>query len=101
MKTILAIALVLGGLAFAPLTIGAFAQANPDALPPEPVATVVRFIRDAESFLSNIVMPGLRNNPFERGFAYMGVTILLTAVASALLADTRSQTLARPGRRGA
>jgi hypothetical protein len=101
MKTTLAILLVLGGLAFAPLTIGAFAHANPDALPPEPIGGLVRLIRDAEGGISSLVMSGLRNNPFERGFAYMGVTILLTAVASALLADTRSQTLARPGRRGA
>ena len=39
--------------------------------------------------------------PMNRGFAYMGITVLLTAVAAALVSDTRASTIARPGRKGA
>jgi hypothetical protein len=122
MKTIFAIVLVLGALGLAPLTIGAFAHANPDfgtvdatlvagnpyivredGAPaiPEFVVGLVKFIRDTEGALSGAALPNLKSFPFERGFAYMGLTVLLTAFASALLADTRSQTLVKPGKRKA
>jgi hypothetical protein len=100
LKALVAIALVGGGLLFAGLTIGAFAHANPDALPPG-----IPLIRDLEggiarglNFLSS---PSVEVHAFGRGFAYMGITILLTAVAAALVAETTSQTLPRPGRKGA
>jgi hypothetical protein len=120
MKTIIAILLVLGALGLAPLTIGAFAHANPDfgtvdstlssenpyivredGAPEIPAIAVslVKFIRDTEGALSGAFLPNLKSFPFERGFAYMGLTVLLTAIASALLADTRSQTLTKPGKR--
>ncbi len=122
MKTIFAILLVLAALGFAPLTIGAFAHSNPDfgtvetaltssnpyivradAAPALPgfVVSIVKGIRDLEGAISNAALPQLKSNPFERGFAYMGITVLLTAIASALLADTRSQTLVKPGRKAA
>ncbi len=120
MKTIIAILMVLGALGLTPLTIGAFAHSNPDfgmvdttltsenpyivkaddapALPGF-VVGLVKFIRETEGAISGILLPQLKSYPFERGFAYMGITVLLTAIASALLADTRSQTLVRPGKR--
>ncbi len=120
MKTIIAILLVLGALGLAPLTIGAFAHANPDfgtvdstlvsenpyivrddGAPkiPELAVSLVKIIRDTEGAISGALLPNLKSFPFERGFAYMGLTVLLTAIASALLADTRSQTLVKPGKR--
>jgi hypothetical protein len=121
MKTIIAIVLVLIGLlGLAPLTIGAFAHANPDfgtvdstlisenpyivrddRSPDIPAfaVSIVKAIRDTEGAVSAAVVPDLKSFPFERGFAYMGLTVLLTAIASALLADTRSQTLVKPGKR--
>lgn len=121
MKTIIAIVLVLGALGLAPLTIGAFAHANPDfgtvneeltkenpyivrddGAPDIPAIAVglVKFVRDIEGAVSAALFPpNFKSFPFERGFAYMGLTVLLTAIASALLADTRSQTLTRPGKR--
>jgi hypothetical protein len=120
MKTIIAIVLVLGALGLAPLTIGAFAHANPnfgevdqtlksenpyiqrdDGAPkiPDIAVNLVKFIRETEGAISGALLPDLKSFPFERGFAYMGLTVLLTAIASALLADTRSQTLVKPGKR--
>ncbi|MFN3266290.1 MAG: hypothetical protein ACK41E_05555 [Deinococcales bacterium] len=122
MKTIIAIVLVLGALGLAPLTIGAFAHANPDfgvvdsaltssnpyivredgsADIPQVVRDLVSAIRNLEGGISGALLPNLRSYPFERGFAYMGLTVLLTAIASALLADTRSQTIQKPGRKAA
>jgi hypothetical protein len=122
MKTIIAIVLVLAALGLAPLTIGAFAHANPDFgnvdsqltsenpyivredgsadIPPF-VVSVVTTIRNIEGGISSAFLPNLKSFPFERGFAYMGLTVLLTALASALLADTRSQTITKPGRKAA
>jgi hypothetical protein len=122
MKTIIAIVLVLAALGLAPLTIGAFAQANPDFgsvdstltsenpyivrddgsadIPPF-VVSLVKTIRNVEGGISSALLPNLKSFPFERGFAYMGLTVLLTALASALLADTRSQTIQKPGRKAA
>lgn len=122
MKTIIAILLVLTALGMMPLTIGAFAHANPDfgtveaslvatnpyivrddGAPDVPpiIVGVVTFIRNIEGGISGLAMPQLKAYPFERGFAYMGLAVLLTAFASALLADTRSQTLVKPGRKAA
>ena len=122
MKTIIAIVLVLAALGLAPLTIGAFAQANPDfgkvdtqltsenpyikredgsAEIPSFVVGLVTTIRNIEGGVSSALLPNLKSFPFERGFAYMGLTVLLTALASALLADTRSQTITKPGRKAA
>jgi hypothetical protein len=99
-KALVAIALVGAGLLFAGLTIGAFAHANPDALPPG-----IPLIRDLEGGVARAIgflsTPTIEAQAFGRGFAYMGLAIILTGIASALVAETTSQTLPRPGRRGA
>jgi hypothetical protein len=99
-KFITVIALVGLALLFSVLTIGAFAHANPDALPPG-----IPLLRDGEgalaratSFLSS---PTIETHAFGRGFSYMGIAIMLSGIASALVAETTSQTLRRPGRKGA
>ncbi len=95
-------ALLVGlGLVFVVLTLGAFAHANPDA--PIPGVAVLRAVED---FAANFLPAALRSSndptmPMNRGFAYMGITVLLTAVAAALVSDTRASTIARPGRKGA
>jgi hypothetical protein len=85
-------------MVFVILTLGAFAHANPDA--PIPGVAV---LRAAEDFAANLLPAALRSSdptmPMNRGFAYMGITVLLTALAAALVSDTRASTIARPGSR--
>jgi hypothetical protein len=99
-KALVAVALVGLGLLFAGLTIGAFAHANPDGLPPG-----IPIIRDLEGSLSRttgfLATPTVEEHAFGRGFSYMGIAIILSAIAAALVSETTSQTLARPGRKGA
>jgi hypothetical protein len=99
-KGLIAIALVGLGLVFVVLTLGAFAHANPDAPIPG-----VALLRSLEDIAANLLPSSLRSSdptmPMNRGFAYMGITVLLTAVAAALVSDTRASTIARPGRKGA
>jgi hypothetical protein len=99
----LVVAGIIGiSLLFAGLTIGAFAHGNPDvrALPPG-----VEFVRAGEGWTAERIgflsTPTIEAQAFGRGFAYMGLAIILTGIASALVAETTSQTLPRPGRRGA
>lgn len=100
LKALIAVALVGLGLLFAGLTIGAFAHANPDALPPG-----IPLIRDLEGGIARttgfLATPTIEAQAFGRGFSYMGIAIILSAIASALVAETTSQTLRRPGRKGA
>jgi hypothetical protein len=101
LKALVAVALVGISLLFAGLTIGAFAHLNPDALPPG-----IPLIRDLEGGAARATNFLVENNDLERhalgrGFAYMGIAIILTGIAAALVAETTSQTLPRPGRRGA
>lgn len=100
LKDLIAVALVGLGLLFAGLTIGAFAHANPDALPPG-----IPLIRDLEAVIARstgfLVTPRIESQAFGRGFSYMGIAIILSAIASALVSETTSQTLRRPGRKGA
>jgi hypothetical protein len=99
-KALVAVAMVGLGLLFAGLTIGAFAHANPDALPPG-----IPIIRDLEGSLSRttgfLATPTVETHAFGRGFSYMGIAIILSAIAAALVSETTSQTLPRPGRKGA
>jgi hypothetical protein len=100
LKALTAVALVGLALIFAVLTIGAFAHANPDALPPG-----IPLLRDLEGGIARttgfLATPNIESQAFGRGFSYMGVAIMLSAIASALVAETTSQTLRRPGRKGA
>jgi F0F1-type ATP synthase membrane subunit c/vacuolar-type H+-ATPase subunit K len=100
---LLAAGLLVGlGMVFVILTLGAFAHANPDA--PIPGVALLRSVEDIAAY---ILPAALRSSdptstmPMNRGFAYMGITVLLTALAAALVSDTRASTIARPGRKGA
>ena len=99
-KGFAALILIGLGLVFIVLTLGAFAHANPDAPIPG-----VALLRSIEDIAANLFPAALRSSdptmPMNRGFAYMGITVLLTAVAAALVSDTRASTIARPGRKGA
>ena len=99
-KGTVALILIVLGLVFIVLTLGAFAHANPDAPIPG-----VALLRSIEDIAANLLPAALRSSdptmPMNRGFAYMGITVLLTAVAAALVSDTRASTIARPGRKGA
>jgi hypothetical protein len=97
-KGLIALALVGLGMVFIVLTLGAFAHANPDA--PIPGVALLRSIEDiAANFLPAALRSSDPTMPMNRGFAYMGITVLLTALAAALVSDTRASTIARPGRR--
>jgi hypothetical protein len=97
-KGFIALALVGLGLVFIVLTLGAFAHANPDA--PIPGVSLLRSIEDiAANFLPAALRSSDPTMPMNRGFAYMGITVLLTALAAALVSDTRASTIARPGSR--
>jgi hypothetical protein len=97
-KGFIALALVGLAMVFIVLTLGAFAHANPDA--PIPGVALLRSIEDISA---NFLPAALRSSdptmPMNRGFAYMGITVLLTAFAAALVSDTRASTIARPGSR--
>ncbi len=97
-KGFIALALVGLGMVFIVLTLGAFAHANPDAPIPG-----VALLRSIEDIAANLLPASLRSSdptmPMNRGFAYMGITVLLTALAAALVSDTRASTIARPGSR--
>ncbi len=101
-KGLVALGLIGFGLVFTVLTVGAFAHANPDAQLPG-----LDILRGLESIAANLLPnAALHSNndpgmPMSRGFAYMGITVLLTSIAAALVSDTRASTIARPGKRRA
>ena len=96
LRSLLAIALVGLGLATAILTIGAFGQVNPNV--PGPAV----LLKNVESFFSNTLgfLPGDdQRNAFGRGFSYLGLTLVFTALAALLIASPKSEQLTFPGRR--
>jgi hypothetical protein len=98
-KEIIAILLALGGLGMGGLTLGAFAATNPDALVPG-----VGLLKIIDGLISNIPPFSFVASPanaLSRGFAYMGLAIVMTSVAAMLFAPTRAETVPTIGRKGA
>jgi hypothetical protein len=92
-KMILALACVGGALGAASLTIGAFGAGNPNALP-----FPLDLLRTLEGFLATTFGPlADAKHAFSRGYAYMGVTMILTALAALFTASPMSSSLPRPG----
>jgi hypothetical protein len=93
-KILLALGCIGGALGAASLTIGAFAAGNPNALP-----FPLDLLRSLEGFLAVAFGPlADAKHAFSRGYAYMGLTMILTAVAALLTANPISTSLPRPGR---
>jgi hypothetical protein len=93
-KTILALGCIGGALGAASLTIGAFGAGNPNALP-----FPLDLLRSLEGFLAVAFGPlSDAKHAFSRGYAYMGVTMILTALAALFMANPMSNTVPRPGR---
>ncbi len=99
-KNLLALVLIIGGLGFSGLTIGAFAHQNPNLPAP------LNLIRDLEGFASSILLgwteltkPDMAVHAFSRGFTYMGLAIVLTSIAAMLVSGTRRDSVPVPGRR--
>lgn len=92
LRSLVALGLIGLGLAFAALTVGAFGQLNPSS--PIPilsdiewaVTSTARFLAEREPLAA------------QRGFAYMGFTLVFTSLAALLLASPKSETVPRPGR---
>ena len=92
LRSLVALGLIGLGLAFAALTVGAFGQLNPNS--PIPIlsdiewaaASTSRFLAEREELAA------------QRGFAYMGFTLVFTSLAALLLATPKSETIPRPGR---
>ncbi len=102
LKAFIAVALVGVGLLFSGLTIGAFAQANPGTSNLPPLVPEIRFVETTVARVTGfLVTPTIEAQAFGRGFSYMGIAIILSAIASAMVSETTSQTLRRPGRKGA
>lgn len=94
LRAAIVIVLVLAGTGFAVLTIGAFGQDNPN------VPAVVTLVKNIEGSLSR----GLNFRPgtgaqdyFFRGFAYLGLTFLCSAIAALLAATPRLDSIPQPG----
>ena len=102
LKDLIAVALVGLAMLFSGLTIGAFAHANPGTSNLPPLIPEIRFLEGTIARVTGfLVTPEIESQAFGRGFSYMGIAIILSAIASALVAETTSQTLRRPGRKGA
>lgn len=92
LRSLLALGLVGLGLVFAALTVGAFGQLNPNT--PLPIASDIEW---AASSTVNFLAERERLAA-QRGFTYMGLTLVFTAVAALLLASPKSENVPRPGR---
>lgn len=100
-KEILSILLTLGGLGFGTLTIGAFAQANKEA-PLEPIMAILRALDGIAAVIPPFSLVGkLEEQAFSRGFAYMGMAVVLTSLAAIFVGDTRASKVPTVGRKGA
>ena len=94
LRAAIVVLLVLGGTGFAVLTIGAFGQDNPN------VPGVVTLLKNIEGSLSGGLnfRPGLGGQDyFFRGFAYLGLTFILSALAALLAATPRADDIPSPG----
>jgi hypothetical protein len=97
-KEIIAILLALGGLGMGGLTLGAFAATNPDAVVPG--LPLLAFFDGIVRNIPPFSFVAGNENALSRGFAYMGLAIVMTSVAAMLFAPTRAETVPVPGRRG-
>jgi hypothetical protein len=98
-KEIIAILLALGGLGTGGLALGAFATTNPDAVVPG-----LPFLALFDGIISKIPpfsFVGNAENATSRGFAYMGLAVVMTSLAAMLFAPTRAETVPVIGRKGA
>ncbi|HEX2864984.1 MAG TPA: hypothetical protein VHN99_10485 [Deinococcales bacterium] len=98
LRAAIVLVLVLAGTGFAVLTIGAFGQDNPD------VPGVVTLVKNIEGSLSRALgfRPGTgAQDYFFRGFAYLGLTFVCSAIAALLAATPRLDSIPQPGVPGA
>ena len=105
-KNLIAVLLILGGLGFSALTIGAFTYQNPDipSIPDIRPLTILKALEGAISPLllgwwTNLTKPDMVTHAFSRGFTYMGLSIVLTSLAAMLISGTRRDSIPVPGRR--
>lgn len=98
-KEIIAILLALGGLGTGGLTLGAFAATNPDAIVPG--LPLLTFIDGIVRNIPPFSFVASTENALSRGFAYMGLAIVMTSLAAMLFAPTRAETVPVIGRKGA
>jgi hypothetical protein len=110
-KNLIAVLLILGGLGFSALTIGAFTYQNPDipSIPDIRPLTILKALEGATSPLvfglikllgfTDLTKPDMVTHAFSRGFTYMGLSIVLTSLAAMLISGTRRDSIPVPGRR--
>ncbi len=89
MKYLIVLILVGVAMLMAFLCLGAFAQLNPDF--------PVKALTGAESLFANMLPASLKDQAFSRGFVYMGLSVILSSVAAMMVANTRAETIRRPG----
>jgi hypothetical protein len=98
-KEIIAILLALGGLGTGGLTLGAFATTNDAAVVPG--VELLKFIDGIVKNIPPFSFVAGPENALSRGFAYMGLAIVMTSLAAMLFAPTRAETVPVIGRKGA